>query len=311
MPSLSPRLPLLQTAAGQTVTRPQKVDEGLLLGALEVAARQGHIELAEIAWQVHCAGGCAGRLLNIAGSGRLPQLAAEVESAATRCPKPVPLPCLQLLERSVALPNTPAVGHSAPSTQQPGLGQQEEGGAGSAAEGLGAAAAAELASASIAAADAAAASGEQAAADPAADSNGVRGPSAAAHLALIHAYAKAGQLAPMLEAVERLAQVRPWCGQGQAWRRSPCAGLLAQCGRRRVQLSCLLPPCTAAPWLQAYPGDPAAAAYHGGLLMAVDALAASPQRCDAAFHLLERWAQEVRSVCSLGDWAPGRAGPCC
>lgn len=32
--------------------RPLKVEEGLLLGVLEVAAAQGRVELAEAAWQV-------------------------------------------------------------------------------------------------------------------------------------------------------------------------------------------------------------------------------------------------------------------
>ena len=37
---------------GQPITRPLKVEEGLLLGALEVAASQGDVELAEATWKV-------------------------------------------------------------------------------------------------------------------------------------------------------------------------------------------------------------------------------------------------------------------
>ena len=37
---------------GEPVTRPLKVEEGLLLNVLEVAASHGHVELAEAAWRV-------------------------------------------------------------------------------------------------------------------------------------------------------------------------------------------------------------------------------------------------------------------
>jgi hypothetical protein len=61
----------------------------------------------------------------------------------------------------------------------------------------------------------------------------------------------------------------------------------------------LLPPShdalgDACAWLQAHPAERAAAAsYHSGLTMAVDALAASAERCDEAFFLLEGWAKQV------------------
>ena len=41
---------------GQPVTRPLKVEEGLLLAALEVAANQGNIELAEATFKVSMGG---------------------------------------------------------------------------------------------------------------------------------------------------------------------------------------------------------------------------------------------------------------
>lgn len=57
---------------GEPITRPLKVEEGLLLSVLEVAASHGHVELAEAAWRVSPAflplfwgGGCA--LLVVAG----------------------------------------------------------------------------------------------------------------------------------------------------------------------------------------------------------------------------------------------------
>lgn len=37
---------------GEPVTRPLKVEEGLLLGALEMAANQGNVELAEATFKV-------------------------------------------------------------------------------------------------------------------------------------------------------------------------------------------------------------------------------------------------------------------
>jgi hypothetical protein len=37
---------------GQPVTRPWKVEEGLLLATLEVAANQGNVELAEATFKV-------------------------------------------------------------------------------------------------------------------------------------------------------------------------------------------------------------------------------------------------------------------
>ena len=61
--------------------------------------------------------------------------------------------------------------------------------------------------------------------------------------------------------------------------------------------------------MQAYPEEGGAASYHAGLPMAVDALAESEERCDAAFFLLEAWAQQVgagaglRMLCVLGGCA--------
>ena len=117
---------------------------------------------------------------------------------------------------------------------------------------------------------------------------GAREPSVLSHLALIHAYAKAGQLQAMFGAVERLVQVRRRRAAGAGW---PSG---------RLMLSpCLLASPHRPPW-QAHPGDPLAAAYHTGLPMAVDAVARSVQDCDAAFFLLEGWAKEVCAGGSSG-----------
>lgn len=49
-----PYLPahLQPSADEQPVTRPLKVEEGLLLNVLQVAASKGHVPLAEATWQV-------------------------------------------------------------------------------------------------------------------------------------------------------------------------------------------------------------------------------------------------------------------
>lgn len=69
---------------------------------------------------------------------------------------------------------------------------------------------------------------------------------------------------------------------------------------------------------QAFPEDAGAAAYHTGLPMCVDALAASLDACDQAFFILEGWAKEVSTPRWL--YAPSKGGaalrdeccpPCC
>lgn len=62
-----------------------------------------------------------------------------------------------------------------------------------------------------------------------------------------------------------------------------------------VQLPSRLPnSCMHAPPPQAFPEDAAAAAYHAGLPMAMDAVARSEEACDEAYYVLEGWAREVR-----------------
>lgn len=52
---------------GEPVTRPLKVEEGLLLAVMEVAANKANVELAEATWQVRC-----GRHAGMRAARRLP-----------------------------------------------------------------------------------------------------------------------------------------------------------------------------------------------------------------------------------------------
>ncbi|KAL4448405.1 hypothetical protein ABPG75_005624 [Micractinium tetrahymenae] len=246
---------------GRPITRPLKVEEGLLLAVLEAAASKGDVPLAEAAWR--------------------------------------------LLERSLALPNPPSTWgalnthlsrarelqrqEQEEGEEAEGLLAEAEAGAEATGEGGGGAAAgeggldqlsaeleaAELGAAEVAQGVAAAAAAQQqpdevgggdgGSAPPlpagewselardearalAAQPRGVRAPSLLSHLALVHAYAKAGELEGMFRAVTRVEE--------------------------------------------AFPEAEGAAAYHTGLPMCVDALAASVHTCDQAFFLLEGWAKE-------------------
>ncbi|EFN56379.1 hypothetical protein CHLNCDRAFT_144903 [Chlorella variabilis] len=279
---------------GEPVTRPLKVEEGLLLGALEVAAGRGDVELAEATWQLlersvalpnppSTGGALAKHLGQVAALERRQEAEEDAAAAAAAAAE---------AEASAALPDAAAGAAATPDAAGAEGGQ----------EGLGGEAAAEPAACSkleqwgeeleasdVAAAEAAEAAARrfrpdrstpdsarldaqavrEEAAAVAAQRRGMRPPSLLAHLAHIHAYAKAGQLEGLFGAVEAMQQ--------------------------------------------AYPEEGGAASYHAGLPMAVDALAESEERCDAAFFLLEAWAQQERPVsatqlnlvvaacCQIGD----------
>lgn len=302
-------LPQLVPGEGDPVTRPLKVEEGLLLSVLEAAANKGHVPLAEDAWRLLER---SVALPNPPGSlgalGTHPGSAARLEEEAAEEAGPDAL--------LAADAEAAGEGEAVPAVPQDQLD-------------------AELESAHLRAAEAAEAAAEQQQqqggggggrrreAPPsespdwgelareevralAAQGRGTRAPSLLSHLALVHAYARAGEFGSMFRAVARVEEVGGKLLAPLALlRRLRVQGMVRPCFPACPRLAAALPatPQLAASKLpgslplgsdlQAFPEDAAAAAYHTGLPMCVDALAASLAGCDEAFALLESWAKEA------------------
>ncbi|KAL4438258.1 hypothetical protein ABPG77_010619 [Micractinium sp. CCAP 211/92] len=241
---------------GDPVTRPLKVEEGLLLSVLEAAANKGHVPLAEDAWRLlersvalpnppgslgalGTHPGSAARLEEEAAEEAGPDalLAADAEAAGEGEAVPaVPQHQLDAELESAHLRAAEAAEAAAEQQQQ----QQGKGGGGRRRE-----------APPSESPDWGELAREEARA-LAAQGRGTRAPSLLSHLALVHAYARAGVFGSMFRAVARVEE--------------------------------------------AFPEDAAAAAYYTGLPMCVDALAASLAGCDEAFALLESWAKEGQPV---------------
>ncbi|KAL4857705.1 Pentatricopeptide repeat-containing protein [Chlorella vulgaris] len=269
---------------GEPITRPMKVEEGLLLGVLEVAASKGNIELAEAAWQLlERSVSLPNTPSNLAAAEDLHQGATQEQQEADEAEaaehdsewessaggRAAAAAAAGEAEAAAGA----ASGLVADAESQAQAEAQPHAAGGEAA--LLARVSAELEASNAAAAEAAEeisrehrpkvmAGGaswvhphtvEVEAAAMASEARGVRLPTLLSHLALVHAYARGGQLEGMLEAVDRLQQ--------------------------------------------AYPEEDEAMSYHHGLPMAVDALAKGVEQCDSAFYLLESWAEQGRPVSTV------------
>ncbi|PRW45007.1 Deoxycytidylate deaminase isoform A [Chlorella sorokiniana] len=259
-------------ADAEPVTRPLKVEEGLLLNVLQVAANKGHVPLAEASWQVlersvalHNTPGPSLLRYSKGPEAQQPEAAGEAADGA-----PVALGAEgDALESEVVLASDEEEAAAEAARQQAAADSRQL----------------EAASEQLEASDSAAAeradsadnyellqraarrgvhaphawTAESSAAEVAsmaAEQRGVRKPSPLSYLALIHTYAKAQQDEAMLQAVHKLLEDLP--------------------EQQEEDL----------------PEQQEEAAYHAALHMAVDSLARSVPACDAAFDLLETWAAE-------------------
>lgn len=246
------------SADAEPVTRPLKVEEGLLLNVLQVAASKGHVPLAEAVWQVLER---SVALHNTPGPSLL-RYSQGVEVPPTEAAAAVEGFALGGEDSEVALASDDEEAAAAAAERQQAAAdsqqlddasEQLEASDAVAAERADSAANYELlqraARRGVHAANAWTA--ESAAAEVAAmeaEQRGVRKPSLVSYLALIHAYARAHSDEAMLQAIHRL--------------------------------------------LEDVPDQHNEACYHSGLAMAVDSLARSVDACDAAFNKLEGWAKE-------------------
>ena len=298
------------------MSRPLKVEEGLLLGVLEVAAGRGNVELAEAAWQLlERSLALPNPPSSAAAGGQQQDLAAAAAADDEQLEWQLPPPQQQAGGARESADSRQQQQHQ----QQQSIDELEAMDAAEAAQQLGGAPhrAERQPPPSWQAVEAAAAAAE-------AEPRGMRAPSVVSHLALIHSYATAGRAEPMLAAVARLVEVSSAASAGGSaccvcvhpLAPALCAGTRvgqhvrvlpdgARCPRTCLCVEWSSPH---APWLalctvQAHPSERAtAASYHAGLPMCVDALAASgAEGCDAAFHLLRDWAHEVGALAGGAD----------
>lgn len=208
---------------GEFVTRPLKVEEGLLLSVLEAAANKGHVPLAEAAWRLLERSLALPNPPSTRGAlsvhlGRAHQLQQEeaeeaeeaeglldAEAAAGGSAAALP----NQLEEELEAAQVGAAEVAEASLQQQ---RQQEKGGGERRQGR----------LPLAASDWSELAREEAQA-MAAQPRGVRAPSLPSHLALVHAYARAGELEGMFRAVNRMEEVSSPAGWS-AGKGSVCGG---------------------------------------------------------------------------------------
>lgn len=231
MPSPCPAcLPQLVPGEGDPVTRPLKVEEGLLLSVLEAAANKGHVPVAEAAWRLlerslalpNPPSSWGALSTHVGRAAQLEQeeaqeegaradglLAADAEAAwegsgdAAGDGAAPPLDQLSAELEAAHVGAAEMADAEGGAAQQQGQQQRQGGGGGG-----------RRREAAPALSDEWVELAREEARALAAQRRGTRAPSLLSHLALVHTYARAGEFESMFRAVARVEEVGAWGAMG-------------------------------------------------------------------------------------------------